>query len=142
MTMYHSEADIMRLLQAFENGTLPHKHWTHAAHLTIALWYLRGQAKPEALQHIRKGIQRYNAAVGIQNTSKGGYHETLTLFWVQIVQAFLSKVGAYQDIVPLTNELTHAYADSTLPLQYYSYDRLMSSEARAIWVEPDLKKLS
>ena len=34
-----------------------------------------------------------------------------------------------------------ALADKDLPLQYYSRERLFSDEARAAWVEPDLRAL-
>jgi hypothetical protein len=40
-----------------------------------------------------------------------------------------------------TNALIHYYGDPALPFKYYSRDRLMSGEARTIWVEPDLQNL-
>jgi hypothetical protein len=80
--MYSSDDEIDRLLRAFEACTLPRSQWNHAAHLTVALWYLVRYSPSEAIQRIRSGIQRYNAAAGIVTTNNSGYHETLTLFWI------------------------------------------------------------
>ena len=41
----------------------------------------------------------------------------------------------------LANDLADS-ADSRLPLEYYTRELLFSAEARAAWVEPDLKSLS
>jgi hypothetical protein len=40
------------------------------------------------------------------------------------------------------NSLIKAHGDKTLPLKYYSRERLMSWEARTRWVEPDLSPLA
>ncbi|RUT06787.1 hypothetical protein DSM106972_030440 [Dulcicalothrix desertica PCC 7102] len=134
-------SDIENLVAAFDNCTLAHGEWTHAAHLTVALWYLKNYELQEAVKHISQGIQKYNVAIGIQNTLNSGYHETITLFWIQVVQSFLLSTDAKGSILQLANQLVSNF-DKNLPLQYYSYDLLISREARANWVEPDLKALA
>ncbi len=129
------------LVRSFENCTLPRSEWTHAAHLTVALWYLVNYPKPEATQQIRMGIQRYNAAIRIQITKDSGYHETLTLFWAQIVHQFIIDHGICEFTTEAVAQVTQVYQDPAFPLQYYSHDRLFSWEARREWVQPDLKPL-
>ncbi len=138
---YRSLGEIETLIRAFNNCTLPRGEWTHQAHLIAAVWYLAHHSQPEATNFIRNGIQRYNAAVGIENTKDSGYHETITLFWVQVVEQYLAAEGATRSIAEMANSILDRCGDPSLPLQYYSRDRLMSGDARARWLEPDLKPL-
>lgn len=136
---FRTAEEIFSLLRRFDDCTLPRAEWTHGAHLTVALWYLLEFDWPEATERVRRGIRRYNAAHGIQTTPTGGYHETLTLFWLRAVRSFLEDGrNEGRSLVSLANELV-AGADSRLPLRHYTRARLFSAEARATWVEPDQK---
>ena len=138
---YRSTEEIFEVLRGFQSRTLPRERWTHAAHLTVALWFLLEFDWPEATERVRRGIRRYNAAHGIHPTPTGGYHETRTLVWMRRVRAFLEEGrNEARSLVALANDLGAAL-DSRLPLEYYTRERLFSSEARAGWVEPDLKSL-
>ncbi len=138
---FRSTEEILSLVRAFDDCTLAREGWTHAAHLTVALWHLLQYDWPEAVARVRSGIKRYNAAHGVRQTSTGGYHETLTLFWMRRVRAFLEEGrNEARSLVALANDLA-ASAAATLPLEHYTRDRLFSPEARAAWVEPDLKPL-
>lgn len=90
---------------------------------------------------MRDRIITYNVAHGIKTTKDSGYHETLTLFWVQIIIRYLRDNIGNNNIVLLTNGLINSYENPFLPLEYYSRDLLMSCQARISWVEPDLKPL-
>ena len=136
---FRTTGEIFSLVRRFEDCTLPRSEWTHAAHLTVALWNLLQFDWPEATERVRRGIRRYNAAHGILPTPTGGYHETLTLFWLRVVRAYLEgERNEARSLVSLANELA-ATADSQLPLRHYTRERLFSPEARHGWVEPDLK---
>ena len=138
---YRTAEEIFSLVRRFDDCTLPRAEWTHAAHLTVALWYLLELDWPEATERVRSGIKRYNEAHGIVETPTGGYHETLTVFWLRFVRSFLeAERNEARALTSLANELV-ATADSQLPLRHYTRDRLFSWEARANWVEPDLKQL-
>jgi hypothetical protein len=140
-TRFRTTEEILALVRRFEDCTLPREEWTHAAHLTVALWHLLQFDWPEAVTRVRARIKRYNAAHGIRTTPTGGYHETLTLFWLRTVRAFLeAERNEARSLVRLANELV-ASADKSLPLAHYTRERLFSPEARAHWVEPDLKPL-
>ncbi|MDT5272568.1 MAG: hypothetical protein QOH49_4754 [Acidobacteriota bacterium] len=140
-TTFRTTEEILALVRRFEDCTLPREEWTHAAHLTVALWHLLQFDWPEASARVRRGIKRYNAAHGIRTTPTGGYHETLTLFWLRTVRAFLeAERNEARALVRLANELITS-ADKSLPLAHYTRERLFSPEARANWVEPDLRPL-
>lgn len=140
--IYYSTVDeVESLVRAFEDCTLPRGEWTHRAHLTVALWYLAHCSGREATARIRNGIKRYNAAVGVQTTKNGGYHETITLFWICAISKYLLFADAGCSLLELVNGMISRFGDGRLPFDYYSRELLMSWRARTSWVEPDLKAL-
>jgi hypothetical protein len=138
---YRTAAEIECLVRNFESCLLPRDRWTHGAHLTVALWYALRYPWPEAVRALRTGIKRYNEAHGIITTRESGYHETITLFWMRMVRRYLDTAARECSLVALANGLIESYGNSRLPLEYYTRERLMSVEARARWLEPDLKSL-
>ena len=132
-------AEIEHFIAAFENATLPRAEWTHRAHLTMAAWYLARQPVATATPLIRHGILKLNAALGIVSDADHGYHETLTQFYIGLIAHHLHRDGPGASLLDAVNSLLATRGHKELPLEYYSRDRLMSREARAKWVEPDLK---
>ncbi len=132
---------IERVVAGFLDRTLPCDEWTHAAHLTVGLWHAREYPPVEALDRVRSGIQRYNAACGVATTTTRGYHETLTRFYIGLIVHYLAGVSDRADWLRVTNELVARHGDRDLPLRYYTRERLMSPAARAAWLEPDLVRL-
>lgn len=139
--MYTTENEITELVQAFENCTLARSGWTHSAHLTVALWYLT-QNPLTAVDQIRSRIQRYNDAHGVESTPTSGYHETITRFWIYLLQIDLDCVVIHDSLLNLANQLMNRYSDPTLLFEYYSRDVIFSPEARTRWIEPNLKSLT
>jgi hypothetical protein len=132
-----TDDDIGSLLARFEDGTLPRAEWTHGAHLIVALWYLRRHGRDEATNRIRDGIRRYNERQG----NHTGYHETITLAWVAVVDRFLDRRDREAPIASLAAELLDRCGRVDYLLQFYSRDRLFSAEARAGWLAPDLEAI-
>lgn len=139
LPLYADTVEIEALVCDFESGALPFSAWTHAAHLTVALWLLLHHDWPDAVHNMREGIKRYNSAHGVSATRERGYHETLTLFWLRFVRDFLeSNRNEGCALAHLANELV-ALADKNTPLEFHSHERLFSWEARRVWVESDLR---
>jgi hypothetical protein len=134
--------NIRELIDGFENGTLPKEQWTHQAHLLMALWYLWTYSTDEAIPRICEGIQKYNVASGGVNTDTSGYHETLTQFWISVVATFLERNITEMSVEVLAHKLIQQNYAASLPLDYYSRERVFSVEARKIWLPPDLKPMS
>jgi hypothetical protein len=139
---YEHLDEIESLAARFGDCSLPCVEWTHRAHLTVGLWTLREHLADEALRRIRAGIQRYNAACGVVTTPTRGYHETITCFYMRVIGHYLSTVANCTDWLAVTNGLLDQYGSPDLPFAYYTRERLMSPEARAAWVEPDLRVLA
>jgi hypothetical protein len=132
-----ADLEIESFIRAFEEGSLPKSEWTHSKHLVMALWYLTRHDRVEAIRLIREGIQRYNARQG----NHTGYHETITLAWVAVVERFLSKRNLNVPVAVLAEELLRQCGDKDYLLRFYSRERLFSDEARHGWVSPDLGEI-
>ena len=138
---YRTLAEVVRLIESFEDRTLARSDWDHAAHLTVAVWYLLNYEEPAAVARTIEGIRAYNASHGIRQTATSGYHETLTLFWLAVAQRYLRDSAADRPALALVNGFVRAFGDRQLHLEYYSRERIASWQARQTWVEPDLRPL-
>lgn len=143
MAYYQNEQQINAIAIGFRNKTLATSEWTHAAHLTVGLYYLKNFGFYQALCLLRSGIIEYNAATGGENNHEGGYHESLTLFWVWILNEYINSQPKSSSLLSLCNQfLTSKYAHPLLFKDFFSEQLIFSTRARASWVEPDLKALN
>lgn len=137
---FESEEDVDAFLAKFEAGAISAADWTHAAHLAMAAAYVL-QYGDDAFFRIRAGIHHLNWHHGTITTPARGYHETLTVFWTRILATFCRDHSAQRSRHQILN-----LAMQTLPTalfkQYYGFDVVRSSEARQVWIAPDLRPLS
>jgi hypothetical protein len=129
------------IAEALIARTLPKAEWTHEAHLRAGLWHVLQHGAPEALELLRARISSYNESVGTQNTDTSGYHETITRFYVTVIDRFLAANDRALPIDDLAKRLLAEFGDRRLPMRYYSEGRLFSVVARRSWVEPDLRSI-
>ena len=125
---------IRRLAEEFEACAVT--KFRHAEHLTVALWYLARLPEAEAQERVRSGLRKLSAL-----DNDGRYNETLTLFWLRAVAAFLRGAEIELTLAELRERLIARYADARIIFDYYSPGLLNSQEAKTSWVEPDLKPL-
>lgn len=134
-------SELVRLVDRFESCNLPMEQWNHRAHLAVCAWYLIHFSESQATERMISGIRRYNRANRIRVTPTGGYHETMTLFWLAVVSAYMSRNKARR-VLTRVNGLVSEYGNRRrLHAEYYSERRLWSEQARNCWVAPDLKPL-
>jgi hypothetical protein len=132
-----TDTEIEAFIREFEKCTLPRSEWTHQRHLLMALWYVWQHGQQAATPLIREGIQRYNHRQG----NHTGYHETITLAWISVIDRFLSARNRGTPISALACELLDECGDKHYLLRFYSRERLLSEEARARWLGPDLAEI-
>jgi hypothetical protein len=89
--IYKTDAEVKSLVRAFEERTLSKAEWTHAAHLTVGLYYCLNCPFALAVNWMRDGIHWLNDAHGTPNSDTSGYHETLTIFWLLTIEEFVGK---------------------------------------------------
>jgi hypothetical protein len=133
--------ELQEFIRQFEAGTLPKARWTHDGHLMAGFWYVWRSGFDAALPMVRARIREYNEAVGTQNTDQGGYHETLTRFFLLRIAALIQAQSGASTAGALAAVLQSSLVRRDAPLQHYSTDRLFSVAARRGWVEPDLAPL-
>ncbi|MGB4773962.1 MAG: hypothetical protein WBP45_02205 [Daejeonella sp.] len=138
---YSNEEEINKLITEFTNQILPIERWTHEAHLIVALWFLNRYTMEEAACYLRSGIISYNTHVGTENSPVKGYHETMTLFWIKVIDNYLKINKAENLLTTCNNFLNSPFSSRDYPLKFYSRELIFSTKARAFWTEPDLEKL-
>ena len=135
---YRGDAEVEEVVRRFESCELPPADFNHREHLLVALCYLLRMGDREALARLRAQIGMYVEAHGINPSL---YHETITVFWLKRVRAFVSRADAARGLAELTNALAGECGGSRLVFDYYSKGLIDSDAARRAWVEPDLKPL-
>ncbi len=63
---------------------------------------------------LRNAIKKYNVACGVENTETQGYHETITRFYVCLINQFIQQVDRAQPIDNLAEELISRYGQRSL----------------------------
>jgi hypothetical protein len=139
---HDTEQEIDALVARFDDLSLPKREWTHFAHLTVGFCSLERFGLEASRLAMPDRIRRYNVASGTPNTDSGGYHDTITMFFLAAVARFRTLLPAGTSRLAAINLLIDdPLGAKDLPLMFYSRDRLMSVAARRRYVEPDLQPI-
>ena len=123
-------------LRAFFGGWRREERFGHYEHLRLA-WLVVERHGPEpAADIVGEGIRRMASAQG----KAALYNDTITRFWIRLLahvrdaRAPLGNVDEAIAAVPML-------ADKNIVLRHWSRTALFGPDARARWVEPDLRPL-
>jgi hypothetical protein len=89
---------------------------------------------------MREGIPKLNAANGIVDGIDKGYHDTVTVAWIRIIEATRRAYGPEADSEAFLDTHTQLHSKVLLRL-FYTRERIMSAEAKVGFIEPDLAPL-
>ena len=134
---YESDGEVLEVVRRFESCEFAPDDFKHRLHLVVALVYLIDSPYHVALERIRSGLKHFIKHHGLS----GVYHETLTVFWMRRVLAYVEQADRTRTLAALANELNDACSDSRLAFDYYTKARLESDKARAYWLDSNLKPL-
>jgi len=137
MDCYQNKDEIEAVVSGFESCSTAKEDFKHRSHLTVAVWYLLHSTPDEALEKMRASLLRFLEHHGV---GREKYHETLTVFWVKLVQKAITEVRQ-DSLVLTTNGVLERLADPRVVFEYYGEASWKTDIARAEWVEPDLKNL-
>ena len=130
------------LVAAFRDATLPRAEWTHTAHLRVGAWHVHHHGATAALALLRERITRLNERHGTVNSDTSGYHETITVAYVRLIDAFLATFAPGVALDARAGALLDGpLADRAVLFRFWSREALLSVAARRAWVEPDLAPL-
>jgi hypothetical protein len=127
-------------VRQFESCLFPFDQWHHRAHVKLAYIYLVRFGFDIAGRKLRDGIRAYNAANKVPDEPTRGYHETLTMFWLRLVQMTAQEYGGR----PTADEFFDFHpqlSQTKIHRLFYSADLFMSARAKTEVVEPDLASL-
>lgn len=130
---FASDAEVFALVEAFETATIPPSQFTHAAHMAVALSYLAQSPLPAAKARMREVLLHFTA----QNHLVDLYHETLTTFWMRLLDHLANS--HYRE-VPLwrrINLIVTRWSTAAPVEAHYSRELITSKTARKEWVPPD-----
>lgn len=133
---YSSGDEIVTVVRGFESCTTGKDEFSHRDHLAVAVWYLRLD-QTQAADLMRASLHRFLDHHGCREN----YHETLTLFWIRIVNHSLKALTPDLSLLEATNAVVERLGDSRLAFEFYSKELVASDAAKQGWVEPDLKRL-
>jgi len=129
-----TDAEILTLVDRLERCLLGKEEFHHRDHLTVAVVYLRASDLETAMDRMRASLKRFAE----HHSVTGLYHETLTRFWLLQVDRRLDRRECLSESVRKVREQLN---DKNLVFNYYSRERIDSTEARETWLDPDLKEL-
>lgn len=136
---YLDISDIKSLVDQFVSKTLPEEAWTHFAHLTVGLWFVSNHGLEESSILMPTYIAEYNMLLGKENTDFGGYHETITQFWLWVLDCYWKEVQKEKSLLNAANDLANSsYGDPAIFFKFYSREVIFSVEARRKFLKPDL----
>ena len=127
-------------VQQFEARTFPFDQWHHRAHVKLAYLYLVRFGFDAASHKLRDGIRAYNAANHVPNEPMRGYHETVTMFWLRIIEMTVQEYGEK----PTADEFFDFHpqlSQKKINRLFYSAELFTSARAKSEFVEPDLTNL-
>lgn len=121
---------------------MPKARWTHTAHCLATIYLIKARTDLDLPTAMPQIIRRYNEAIRTAYSDTGGYHETLTQFYLKAISGYLSNRAEGLALETASARvLASAIGQRDFALTYYSHQRLFSLEARRGWVEPDLRPL-
>jgi hypothetical protein len=130
------------LAARFAAAAIPATEWTHETHVTVGAWHVARFGADAAMDRLRAGIRRLNAANGTIDSDTRGYHETITRAYVRLLAAFLRARPPDEALAAsVAVLLASPIAARDVLTRHYSKALLFSVEARRGWVEPDLEPL-
>jgi hypothetical protein len=124
----------LRFLRDFHDHSL--QGFGHRDHLRLARALTKTHGLDISERLIRQGIKEFAEHQGAGNR----YHETLTMFWVRIVnhavqsRPDINNFDVFLDSFPFL-------LDKNLPVRHWTSERLWSDSARRRWIEPDLRPI-
>jgi small GTP-binding protein len=122
--------------------------WDHRTHLRIAFILLHRCGRRDGMKLIFEKIQAY-IAHGSYNTSRTTFHETMTYFWVHMVDFAIARMRDKPSVDSLEQSpfklfllLNPHLVNGGLFLDYYTKElMLMNPDARKEVMLPDIKPL-
>ena len=126
-----SVADI-RLLQAFEDGSLPPEEFDHEGHVHAAWCCLEEYGGTRGRERFVNALRQFVRIHGAEDK----YHDTITRAFLDVIAV---HAAGSSDWATFRRRNPAIIDDGMgLLLKHYSHDVLFSDAARSVYIEPDI----
>ena len=130
---------IQKILEKRKDKDFKKWEWTHRAHIVVWWSYVVKHDFFEALCLLKPRIIELNARRWLDNTIHAGYHETLTQFRLKVLYIWKAETGN-TNLEDIEDFFELDISDSKYMYEYWTHGVLFSTQWRAVWIEPDVKK--
>ena len=130
---FTNDTEVADLVRAFETASIPAAEFTHAAHIAVAVSYLARYLPDEAFHRMRENVRTFAAHHG----ATGLYHETLTTFWMRLLEHVLANEDPNVPLWQRINKIVAVWTTRRPIDAHYAPETINSAQARAEWVAPD-----
>ena len=124
-----TDSEILTVVRKLEQCVFAPSEFHHRDHLAVCVAYLYAGDLETAMDRMRASLLRFTAHHNVK-----GYHETITRFWMRLVDQHLDRQLCLGEAV---GRIQAELGDKGLIYSYYSKERLHSPEAKQSWMEPD-----
>ncbi|GAA4479647.1 hypothetical protein [Gluconacetobacter asukensis] len=137
-TDIHPDAEeIAEVGEGFLGKTFPPDRFHHREHLIMMAYLLVKYPAHDWRAELPDLIRSYNVAAGGINDETRGYHHTITMAFVTIVETIVARAEHGDLVAACRAVLASPAARQDALLQFWSHELLFSREARRNWVAPD-----
>lgn len=118
----------------FASGTFDPALFSHEAHLRLAWIHVTNYGETIAIQNVSNQLKQFVTIVGAHDK----YNHTLTVAAVKAVHHFVrkSQSATFQDFISEFPRLKYNFKE--LMAVHYGVDIYHSSDAKAVFIAPDL----
>ncbi len=128
-----SDTEVRELVAALETCELPLHEFKHCAHIAVALAYLADTPLEQATERMRLSLRRM-----LENNGIAGFHETMTVFWMKLLDHLAATRYASLSLCERVNAIVESHGTRWPVEAHYSNAVVASQQAREHWVAPDL----
>lgn len=132
--------EIVSVSEGFLAHTLPAEQFHHREHLIVTTYLRVTDPSRELRTDLPDLIRSYNVASGGVNDDSHGYHHTITMAYLDLIDQVLEGLQGDDVEEACAAVLTSPAAERDVLLNYWSREVLFSTEARLGWVEPDIRE--
>ncbi len=130
---FKNDDEVVALVHAFEDASMPASEFTHPAHIAVALSYLSEMPAEQAIARMRHSIKSFASHHG----AAGLYHETLTTFWMRLLEHLAALYNVDLPLFQRINLITERWGTRQPVDAHYSPELIGSAAARQSWIPPD-----
>ena len=127
-----TDSEILTVVRKLEQCEFAPSEFHHRDHLAVCVAYLYAGDLETAMDRMRSSLLRFTAHHNVK-----GYHETITRFWMRLVEERLERQVCLGEAV---RQIQQELGDKGIIYSYYSKERLDSLEAKQSWMEPDQRQ--